>query len=150
MIDLIQAGREESMVVVDSHALTIEHFGFRPVPYSAAQLISINFTWIVCLYAWPSVIQERIRIKPGGRPLPSEADLARHEQLQSALALTYVISAPRHARGAGTNCRVRLTCGLRNRTFRRGWFDGVLPAHGLNRSGRLPESDSALRHRRRR
>ena len=89
MIERIRTLRETSMVVVDSHALTFESFGFRAVPYSADQLRSIGYTWIICLYASPSVLRARIVANPGGRPLPSDEDLMRHEQLQASLALAY-------------------------------------------------------------
>jgi len=47
MIERIEAARRESMVVVDSHAITIESFGFRSVPYSVEQLKKVGCTWII-------------------------------------------------------------------------------------------------------
>ena len=92
MIERIGSARRESMVIVDSHAITIESFGFRAVPYSADQLKEIGFTWVICLYAAPEVIAARISSDSGGRPLPALDDLARHEALQGALALAYAHS----------------------------------------------------------
>lgn len=89
MLRRVRDGRKKSMVVVDSHALTKESFGFRAVPYSRGELEAMAFTWIICLYASPETIRRRISADSGGRPLPSRADLERHEQLQGSLALAY-------------------------------------------------------------
>jgi len=80
-------------LVVDSHALTSEDYGFRAVPFSAQQWQSLPFTRIVCLWAPSSVIRARVESDAGGRPLLTDEEFDMHAQLQSALALAYAHTA---------------------------------------------------------
>jgi adenylate kinase len=80
-------------VVVDSHALTAETFGFRAIPYSAVQFAAIEFTHIACLFAPADTIRQRINADGGGRPLLEDSRFEMHAQLQSSLALSYAHSS---------------------------------------------------------
>lgn len=87
------SGPRDRPVIVDSHAVTAEAFGFRAVPYSAGQFAGIGYTHVACLYAPAAVIHARILAKPDGRPLLAREEVERHTQLQSALALSYAQAA---------------------------------------------------------
>jgi adenylate kinase len=80
-------------LVVDSHAVTAEKFGFRAVPYSASMFRDIGFTHIACLFAPAEVVAARIAASPGGRPVLSQDSLDMHAQLQASLALSYAHSS---------------------------------------------------------
>jgi adenylate kinase len=76
-------------LIIDSHAVTIESYGFRVIPYSVRQIFKYGFTRIVCLYASADILARRIQEDPGGRPLPSFSQLEQHNTLQASLALNY-------------------------------------------------------------
>lgn len=79
-------------VIVDSHALTAERYGFRAVPYSAEVFGHIGYTHVACLEVSPEITRARIEKRAQGRPLLSEQGFAAHAQLQAALALAYAHS----------------------------------------------------------
>lgn len=79
----------ESNVVVDSHAITREPYGFRAIPYGFNQWAKMPYTHIVCLWASRDVIRSRIASAADGRPLLTDDEFDMHSQLQSSLALTY-------------------------------------------------------------
>ncbi len=83
--------RTSSHIVVDSHAVTKEDYGFRVTPFSVRQVESLNPTMIIMLYAGSDVISDRIRRNSQGRPLPSAVELDMHTHLQSSVALTYSV-----------------------------------------------------------
>jgi adenylate kinase len=76
-------------VVIDSHPITRESYGFRAVPYSAQDLRRLHFTHIVCLSASAETVRARIAEDPGGRPMLTLEDFDRHASLQDAMAVTY-------------------------------------------------------------
>jgi len=90
-IELAQRISESTadLVVIDSHAVTKEEWGFRAIPYSPATLSNLGVTHIVCLYAPTKVVAVRIAESSGGRPLPSPYEVDMHQALQGSLALTY-------------------------------------------------------------
>lgn len=76
-------------LVIDSHPVTKEDFGFRVTPFSVGRLQALGVEVIICLYADPEVLARRIRDDAQGRPLPTEFELALHVQLQVAVATQY-------------------------------------------------------------
>lgn len=82
-----------SNLIVDSHAITAEHFGFRAVPYSADSFREMGFSHVVVLTAPARVVSERVGRASGGRPLLTLEGFEMHAQLQSSLALTYAHTA---------------------------------------------------------
>src|ERR1700756_4199882 len=54
-------------VIIDSHALTREDYGFRAIPYSTHQLNAIKFDAIIALRCAPETLIARVAIDPGGR-----------------------------------------------------------------------------------
>lgn len=85
--------RTKCDVIVDSHALTREEYGFRAIPYSLRQLDAIKFDAIIALRCDPEILIARVAVDPGGRRGLS-AELAREIQtLQEALGLNYAVAS---------------------------------------------------------
>lgn len=80
---------KEGYLVIDSHAVTIESFGFRVTPFSKAKLHDLAPDIIVCLYADAQTLIGRIKADPAGRPLPPPSELDRHVSLQCEIASLY-------------------------------------------------------------
>jgi adenylate kinase len=84
--------RSTSDVIIDSHALTREEYGFRAIPYSARQLEAIRFDAVLALRCDPEDLIARVAIDPGGRRELS-VELAREIQtLQESLCLHYSVA----------------------------------------------------------
>ena len=91
LIDEVQARRSERHLVIDSHPVTKEHYGFRVTPFTVEQLRALNPDVIVCLYIDPSETKSRIAKDAAGRPLPSDFEIGMHAELQAALAIQYAM-----------------------------------------------------------
>lgn len=79
-------------VVIDSHAITKETYGFRAAPFTPAQLHRAALTRIVVLHCRPSVLVARVDRDPGGRARLDEWEAAQFSDLQSCVALSYAIA----------------------------------------------------------
>jgi adenylate kinase len=79
-------------IIIDSHALTREEYGFRAIPYSTRQLEALKFDAILTLRCDPDVLIARVAADRGGRRELS-VELAREIQtLQEALCLHYAVA----------------------------------------------------------
>ncbi len=84
--------RTTSDVIIDSHALTREDYGFRAIPYSVRQLDALKFDAIIALRCDPEILVTRVAVDPGGRRSLT-VELAREIQiLQEALGLHYAVA----------------------------------------------------------
>jgi adenylate kinase len=92
LIDFVQTKRKESNIIIDSHAVTKESYGFRVTPFSIQKLSLLSPTMIFMLYTEPSVVRDRIERNSQGRPLISEFEASFHCELQADVALIYGIS----------------------------------------------------------
>ena len=84
--------RDLKPIVIDSHAVTKESFGFRVTPFELADLRQLNPDVILCLYLDSKAIAERISSNPMGRPMPSLFELDMHCFVQSTLAVQYGVA----------------------------------------------------------
>jgi adenylate kinase len=91
LINAVQFTRRTSHVIIDSHAVTKEKYGFRVTPFSIEKLRLLNPTMIVDLFADSSVVLDRIRHNSQGRPTISSCEADLHTHLQATVALTYAI-----------------------------------------------------------
>lgn len=89
LLGFVRTQRHAKNILIDSHAVTIERYGFRVTPFSKQMLSDLAPDVIVCLYADASVISERIKTHAAGRPLPSITQLIYHNNLQTQLASQY-------------------------------------------------------------
>ncbi|WP_196802841.1 ATP-binding protein [Cryocola sp. 340MFSha3.1] len=76
-------------VVVDSHVVTRELYGFRAIPFDPPTLRAMRFTHVVCLLVPGAVIHDRIARESGGRPLLTPDQFDQHSALQSSFAVAY-------------------------------------------------------------
>lgn len=91
VIGRINELRKDCDVVLDSHALTAEHYGLRAVPFSSQQVQRLKLDAVLVLRCDPEVLIERARQNPEGRRDIS-IDLMRELQiLQEAVGISYAI-----------------------------------------------------------
>ena len=83
--------RAQSHVLIDSHALTRESYGFRAIAFSGKQLENLRLDVVITLRADPDELIARVKHNLGGRR-ELTAELAREIQiLQESLCLTYAV-----------------------------------------------------------
>lgn len=82
-----------SHLLIDSHPVTKELYGFRVTPFSAERLRALDVDTFICLYAPPNVLADRIARDAQGRPLPGGFDLSLHVQLQASVVAQYAVLA---------------------------------------------------------
>jgi adenylate kinase len=83
--------RATQNILIDSHALTSEEYGFRAIPFSPKQLELLAFDAVISLRADPDELIGRTRAEPGGRRTLT-VEMAREIQtLQESLCLTYSV-----------------------------------------------------------
>jgi adenylate kinase len=92
LLAYVNENRSRTHIVIDSHAVTKERYGFRVTPFSLEQLNALRPTRICVLYTEAEVVRERIAASSLGRPqvTPFEADF--HTDLQASVALIYGIN----------------------------------------------------------
>ncbi|MBL8124179.1 MAG: AAA family ATPase [Blastocatellia bacterium] len=91
LLDFVTENAKKAHIVIDSHAVTKETYGFRVTPFSLEQLRKLSPTLIFVLYTAPSVILNRIKNNSQGRPTVSEFEAGFHSELQATVALIYGI-----------------------------------------------------------
>ncbi len=91
LIGQLPQWRTEGNIVIDSHPVTKEVFGFRITPYSLDQVRRIGFDAILVLVGEPNTLAQRIAKDPQGRPNVDAFQAAFQVQLQAAVAATYAI-----------------------------------------------------------
>jgi adenylate kinase len=95
VIEQLPKWRSDTNILIDSHAVTKEAFGFRVTPYSACQIARIAFDVLIVLVGDPSKLAQRIEKDPQGRPTVTEFQAAFQVQLQAAIATLYAITCGR-------------------------------------------------------
>ncbi len=96
LLELVQSSRKRQNMVIDSHPVTIEKFGFRVTSFSKQQIQKLVPDIIVCLYASTEIIAKRINKNAAGRPLPSPSEIEMHTQLQCQIANMYAFEVNAH------------------------------------------------------
>lgn len=89
LLELAHSSKAHRNMIIDSHPVTIERFGFRVTPFSKVQILQLEPDMIICLYAKAEVIAGRIKANAAGRPLPSLSEIDLHTQLQCQVANMY-------------------------------------------------------------
>ncbi len=89
LISEVRRARRSQHVLIDSHPVTKEHFGFRVTPFSVALLRDLAPSRICMLYADAGTVIKRIRKHPKGRPLISTFEADFHCLTQASLAIIY-------------------------------------------------------------
>jgi len=89
LLAFVQEHRASQHVLIDSHPVTKEDYGFRVTPFSLAQFASLSPSEIWVLYATPQETLRRIAADPDGRPTITEEEARMHTFVQSSVATTY-------------------------------------------------------------
>lgn len=95
LVEEVSVKRRTHDIVIDSHPVTKESYGFRVTPFTVEQVRALSPDAIVCLYADPKVLQRRIKKTPDGRPVLSMFELALHVQVQATVATQYSVETGR-------------------------------------------------------
>ncbi|CCD89258.1 conserved protein of unknown function [Bradyrhizobium sp. ORS 285] len=89
LLDFVATHRTTRPVIIDSHAVTKENYGYRVTPYSLKEFEKLGPTQIWVLYTEPQVALQRIANNAQGRPQITEEEARFHTQLQASVATTY-------------------------------------------------------------
>ncbi|NEO17683.1 MAG: AAA family ATPase [Moorea sp. SIO3E8] len=96
LLDQVDELRGKRPIVIDSHPVTKEIYGFRITAFSQSKIKRLQPDEIWVLFAAPDVIRERIKRAPDGRPMISEEEARTHTLTQASVAATYgvLVGAP--------------------------------------------------------
>jgi adenylate kinase len=89
LLAFVDENRLDRHVLIDSHPVTKESYGYRITPFSLEQFAQLRPDEIWVLYANPEETRRRIESDPGGRPLVTEEEARTHTMLQASVAATY-------------------------------------------------------------
>ncbi|MBY5503438.1 AAA family ATPase [Rhizobium leguminosarum] len=89
LLQFIETHRASSHVLIDSHPVTKEDYGYRITAFSLDQVGKLNPDEIWVLYTSPEVAIQRIGDDAGGRPMVDIEEARFHTTLQASLAATY-------------------------------------------------------------
>lgn len=67
LIDKVNEGKDTSHIVIDSHEITKEDYGFRAKTFTDNQLKELNLDILISLYTEPRIIMERMTKNPENR-----------------------------------------------------------------------------------
>lgn len=87
----VEKERKSRHVIIDSHPITKEKYGFRATPFNSESLKALNLTQIWTLYCSPEKSVERINSDAQGRQEISIFEAATHTSLQASVALNYSV-----------------------------------------------------------
>lgn len=89
LIGEVKKARRSRHVLIDSHAVTKEDYGFRVTAFSVPILKALNPTKIYVLFTDSKTVMSRIKTNPKGRPDISRFEADFHCFTQAALAVVY-------------------------------------------------------------
>ncbi len=89
----VEERRETQHLLIDSHPVTKEQYGFRVTAFSLERIKSLRPTEIWLFYAPPEVTVARIRRDPAGRPEITLEEARMHTMAQASLAMIYGVAA---------------------------------------------------------
>jgi adenylate kinase len=89
LLAFVDQNRGRQPVIVDSHPVTKERYGYRITAFSLAQIQRLAPDEIWVFIASPTETRRRIESDAAGRPQVSEEDARFHTALQASVAATY-------------------------------------------------------------
>lgn len=95
LIAFVAENRGTSPVLIDSHPVTKEAYGYRITPFSLERFAQLAPDEMWVLYASPEETRRRIGADSGGRPMVSDEEARTHTALQASVAATYGMSLGR-------------------------------------------------------
>ncbi len=91
LIDWVRERRTHAHLVIDTHAVTKEGYGFRVTPFSFEQVKRLAPSQIIVIFTAPELARDRITQNAAGRRMPSEFEAGFHAALQGSVAVNYGI-----------------------------------------------------------
>lgn len=98
MVEWSNAARALKMVLIDTHQVTLESYGFRVAPFNEQELRLLGITDVLLLVAPDEIVVSRIEAKHGGRRVPSLFQAKIHAESQLQVAISYSVLAGVEAR----------------------------------------------------
>ncbi len=95
LIAFVAEHRSSRHVLIDSHPVTKEAYGYRITPFSLARFADLAPDEIWVLFASPEETRRRIDADDGGRPRVTEEEARMHTAMQASVAATYGMSLGR-------------------------------------------------------
>jgi adenylate kinase len=95
LLGFVAEKRGASHVIIDTHPVTKEDYGFRVTAFSLEQIQRLNPDEIWVLYTAPEVALDRIGKDAQGRPKISLEEARMHTLVQSSVAATYGVATGR-------------------------------------------------------
>lgn len=92
LITWTEERRQQSHVLIDTHAVTRESFGFRITPFSTEQVTRLKPTILIGLYAEPEVVRARLDADAAGRLGVTPFEASFHASVQASVLATYAIT----------------------------------------------------------
>ena len=89
LVDMVQQERCHRSILIDSHPVTKEDYGFRITGFDVPTIQRLSPDVLVCLYASSDVTRARIQVDAMGRPLPSAFESDMHTHLQASVVSQY-------------------------------------------------------------
>lgn len=91
--ECVRQRRDTQHLLIDSHPVTKEQYGFRVTAFSLDRFMSLRPNEIWLFYTSPEVTVERIRRDAAGRPEITIEEARMHTMTQASVAATYGIAA---------------------------------------------------------
>lgn len=95
LIAFVAEHRNKQHILIDSHPVTKEAYGYRITPFSLERFGHLAPDEIWVLFASPEETRRRIAADDGGRPMVTEEEARIHTAIQASVASTYGISLGR-------------------------------------------------------
>lgn len=92
LMEFVAENRLSRHVIIDSHPVTKEAWGYRITPFSLEDFSRLAPDEIWMLYASPELTVDRIANDPAGRPAVTLEQARTHTSLQGSVAATYGMS----------------------------------------------------------
>lgn len=90
-IDKVAEIRKTSNILIESHTVTQESFGFRAVPYSVNEIQGLAISCIILLSPPPNILVARVAENPEGRKVFSRPVAKGFLELQTIYAVNYSV-----------------------------------------------------------
>lgn len=93
LLKFVQEHRHDRNILIDSHPVTKETYGFRITAFSLQQMAELSPNEIWVLYASADETRRRIDADSGGRPMVTHDEAQMHTIMQASVATTYGMAA---------------------------------------------------------
>jgi adenylate kinase len=89
LLEFVDSKRTTANIIIDSHAVTKESYGYRVTPFKLEDFALLRPTQIWLLYISPGETIRRIAENSGGRPSVNAWEADFHLKMQASVAITY-------------------------------------------------------------